>query len=268
MRLRSSASREFVRGVVAALPIVAAVAPVAMVFGTLCIGRGISATDTIFMSAWMYAGASQFVAVDLIATDVPAWSVVLSVFAVNFRHLLYSASITPLIRAFPWRVKVPVFFVLVDPAFAFAQKDGARGTGGGLSVPAYLGLGLVLWLAWVGATAVGATFGQLITDPHAFALDMLMPIYFLALVMGFRGRPNWRLTVGVSAAVSALVYHAPALGLTALGPPWHVTIGGLAGVLAAALATPPDRAVPLAVEPDGRAKLASRTDGVAGPAAP
>jgi hypothetical protein len=31
------------------------------------------------------------------------------------------------------------------------------------------------------------------------------------------------------------VYHAPAVGLTMLGPPWHITAGAAAGIAAAVL---------------------------------
>ena len=44
------------------------------------------------MSATVYAGASQMVGIELFGNKVPPWLIVLSIFAVNFRHVLYSAS--------------------------------------------------------------------------------------------------------------------------------------------------------------------------------
>lgn len=78
----------------------------------------------------------------------------------------------------------------------------------------------------------------MITDPRAFGLDVLLPAYFVALVLSFRTRRSWGLSVAVSAAVAVAVYYAPAAGIEWLGPPWHVTIGGLAGILVAAARAP------------------------------
>lgn len=201
-----------------------------MLFGALAVGHGMTPLQATIMSAGVFAGASQFVAIDLMGQGVPMWSIAVSVLAVNFRHLLYSAAITPLIRPLRWRVKIPLFFVLVDPAFAYVQSRRP-----GFDVVGYFSLGVTVYAFWCVATFLGAMFGQLLTDPEAYALDMLLPIYFLALVMGFRSRANWGVTVVVTFLVSALVYKAPDWGVAFLGSPWHVTLGGLSGMLAAAL---------------------------------
>ncbi|MEM8663319.1 MAG: hypothetical protein AAGF49_04255, partial [Pseudomonadota bacterium] len=78
-------------------------------------------------------------------------------------------------------------------------------------------------------------------DPSTFGLDMILPMYFLALIMGFRDRPRWGLVVGTSAVAAIIVHQAPAWGFPFLGPPWHVTLGALAGILVAALLPPPGR---------------------------
>ena len=255
----SSSIAQFRRGVITSLPVVTAVMPVGAVFGALAVAKGLTPAETIISSATMYAAASQFVAIDMFGARVPGWSIILSVFAVNFRHLLYSAAITPLVRPLPWRIKGMLFPLLVDPVFAFVEKDRAEGRS--FSVAAYFGIASAMWIAWVGSTAIGAMFGRLITHPERFALDMLLPIYFLALVMGFHGKPRFWLTGLVSAAVSALVYHAPALGIP-LGPPWHVTIGGLAGILVAAFAAP--RGGPVTLEEVALAEAGAPEAGAAG----
>ncbi|RAI03971.1 branched-chain amino acid ABC transporter permease [Acuticoccus sediminis] len=223
------------RGAAYGLPVLTALAPLAVLFGALAVGRGMSPFEATVMSATVFAGAAQFVAIDLWGHSAPLWSILVSVLAINFRHLLYSAAVTPVIRHLPWRIKIPAFFVLIDPAFAFIQENKPR-----LDLVAYFSLGISLYIAWVTATVFGVLFGQLLSDPEAYALDMLMPIYFLALVVSFRHRPNWGLTVVATFVVSSLVYKAPEWGVTFLGPPWHITLGGLGGMIAAAIAARPD----------------------------
>lgn len=220
----------FLAGVREGVPIWIAAAPVGLVFGAVAAAQGLSVADATFMGAAVFAGASQMVAVDLYGQSVPMWLIVVSVFAVNFRHVLYSAAITPPLRAFPAIARWPGFHLLIDPQYALAEKrlEERRAV-----TPAWwFGLGLPIYALWVAECALGAAFGTLIADPAAYGLDMILPIYFLALVMGFRARPHWWAVVGTSGLVSILVYHSP------LGSPWHVSIGGLAGILAAALLPP------------------------------
>jgi predicted branched-subunit amino acid permease len=220
------------------LPIVVATSPFGLVFGAIAVNTGLTTGDAVLLSATVYAGASQMVSIELFGKAVPLWAIVLSVLAVNFRHVLYSAALTRIIRRESTVSKAVIFFLLVDPQFALTAKRASDGRP--FSLTWYLALGVPVYLNWILMTAIGAQFGALISDPRAFAVDLFLPIYFLALVMSFRGRGHWGLTVAVSAAVSTAVYYAPLAGLGFLGPPWHVTLGGLAGVLAAA-AMPPAR---------------------------
>eukprot|EP01030_Chromulinospumella_sphaerica_P031700 gene31700-32350_t len=71
----------------------------------------------------------------------------------------------------------------------------------------------------------------MIGDPKAIGLDVLLPIYFLGLVMGFRKRDRFLPIVAVSAVASVA-------GMHFVGSPWHVSIGALAGVLLAACLPP------------------------------
>jgi predicted branched-subunit amino acid permease len=56
------------------------------------VDNGLSAGEAVLMSATVYAGASQMVGIELFGSDVAPWLIVFSVFAVNFRHVLYSAA--------------------------------------------------------------------------------------------------------------------------------------------------------------------------------
>ena len=60
---------------------------------------------------------------------------------------------------------------------------------------------------------------------------MLLPVYFLGIVIGFRKRDNFLPVVAVSAVASIVAYRY-------VGSPWHVSIGALAGVALAALLPP------------------------------
>ncbi|PYE37384.1 putative branched-subunit amino acid permease [Rhizobium sp. PP-F2F-G38] len=219
------ASRDFWDGARRGVPIVLSASPFGALFGALAIDNGFSIVDAMFMSATVFAGASQMVGLDLFGHAVQPWLIVLSVFAVNFRHVLYSASMARHIAHFTLLQKGAALFLLTDPQYAETEKRGERGEP--VTFVWYMGLGLAIYLPWLLATLLGAVFGGLIGDPKAIGLDVMLPIYFMALVLGFRSRDNWLPVVAVSSVVSVIAMHL-------VGSPWHVSIGALAGVVLAA----------------------------------
>lgn len=222
---------DFLDGARYAVPVVLASMPFGLLFGALAVQNGLSVAEATLMSAAVLGGASQMVGLELFGQKIAPWMIVLSIFAVNFRHVLYSAVLGR--RVSHWRPyqRGFGFFFLTDPQFAESEK---KASGGGLTFVWYMGMALPIYVFWVADTVVGAVFGNLIPDPHAFGLDFLLPIYFLGLVMNFRGRPLWLPVVGVSAVVSIAAFHT-------VGSPWHVSIGALAGIVLAA-ALPPSAA--------------------------
>lgn len=217
---------EFRQGMRDSMPIVLGAAPFGLLFGALAVENGMEIHQAVLMSATLYAGASQMVGIDLFGTSVAPWIVVLSIFAVNFRHILYSASLGPKIAHFSFAQKAVAFFGLIDPQFAEAEQRHERGFR--ISFNWYMGVVIPIYIAWVIEAALGAYFGSLIKDPYALGLDFILPIYFLVLVMGFRKRRNWLPVVVVSGIASVFAFFT-------IGSPWHISIGAVAGILLAAL---------------------------------
>ncbi|MET0576874.1 MAG: AzlC family ABC transporter permease [Mesorhizobium sp.] len=227
----AAGASEFWAGARASIPVLVAVLPFGLLFGALAVDNGFIVAEAVLMSATVYGGASQMVGIELFGQKIAPWLIVLSIFAVNFRHVLYSAAFGRRIGHWPGWQQALGFFLLSDPQFAETERkaeDGRR-----LSFAWYIGFGAPVWLAWVVETALGGYFGGLISNPHAIGLDFLLPIYFLGLVMGFRKRPFWLPVVLASAVASMLAYKF-------VGSPWHVSIGAVAGILLAAVAAPVD----------------------------
>ena len=215
---------EFRAGVAQSTPLLLALVPFGAVYGALAARSELSLTETLGFSLAVYAGSSQFLALQMIGVGSPIWAVLIGVFAINFRHVLYSASIGRHLTRFNTAEKAAAFFLLVDPSFAAAE---ARAGQGEVRKTFYFSFALMLYVGWAVASLAGALFGRLIEHPERYALDFALPIYFLAQTMAFRHRRRFWPVAGVS-AVTALVVYAT------LGSPWHVTLGGLAGILVAA----------------------------------
>lgn len=225
------------------LPVLVAVWPFGMVYGAIAVDAGLTVGQTVGFSATVYGGASQFVAIEMIGIGSPVLVVALSVFALNFRHVLYSASIGRRLTLFSPVQKAAAFFLLTDPTFASAEARAAEGP---LTKTFYFAYNIALYLSWLVTSLIGALFGGLIENPEAFALDFILPVYFLTLLMGFRARASFYPVVLASAVTSIILF-------VTVGPPWHVTFGALGGLLYAVLAPLPK---PVAAGPDEAARAA------------
>lgn len=222
-----SAGSEFLRGARLAVPIIIATLPFGVLFGVLATDSGLSIFETVLMSATIFAGASQLVGLDLFGHHVAPWVIVASIFAVNFRHVLYSAAVGRHMRGWSTLRKAVGFFFLVDPQFAESERRVLMERP--LTFSWYMGLALPIYVMWVADSWLGAAFGGLIPDLRSLGIDFLLPVYFLGLVMGFRTRPLFVPVVGAS-AIAAII------GYETIGSPWHVTVGALAGILVAVIA--------------------------------
>lgn len=220
---------DFAEGLREAFPVMASAAPFAILFGAVAVANGQTVAEATLMSAIVFAGASQLVGIELFGHKVQPWLIVLSVLAVNFRHILYSAALTKYIRHFTLPQKLLTFHLLTDPQFAQSVKRAESRAG--LSFAWYMGFGAMIFVPWVTLTAVGALSGRLIGDPKSIGIDVLLPIYFMALVLSFRKTANYLPIVAVSAITSILAFEF-------IGSPWHVSVGALAGVVLAALLPP------------------------------
>lgn len=219
-------TREFRAGLAAISPVIAAAVPIGLLFGALAAEKGLQPAEVALMSVLVFAGASQFVALDLWAAPPPVAAIVFATFVVNLRHVMMGLSLGRSLGGFTRAERLGAFYLMADEVWALAE---ARARAARLTPAFYAGLGLPLIAAWTATTALGAAFGALLEDPSRFGFDFVFTALFIGLIASFRARPGALAAIGVSAGVAVAVHFT-------LGSPWHIIAGGLAGALAAALA--------------------------------
>ncbi|OLN30204.1 AzlC family ABC transporter permease [Desulfosporosinus metallidurans] len=79
-------------------------APVAITFGILASQYGLSVWQAGLMSFFVFAGASQFIAIEMIHQGATVWMIGLTTLIINIRHFLMSLSSVPFFpdRTLPW----------------------------------------------------------------------------------------------------------------------------------------------------------------------
>lgn len=213
--------RGAISGARQALPVAASVFAVGIAFGVLARQVGLSLVESIAMSALVFAGASQFIALGLWAASLPIATIVVTTLIVNLRHVLMGAALQPWFRDLPRRRRYLSVFFMVDESWALTMRRVADGE----SDRAFLiGAGGLLFISWNSATIIGRTAGSVLPHPERIGLDFAITAVFIALLAGlWRGRADlapW--LVAAAAAIAASRW---------LPGTWYIVVGALAGTV-------------------------------------
>ena len=202
-----------------------AYAPIAMLWGTLAATKGFSPLEAMLMSALVYAGASQFVAIEMWVQPLPIFLMVFTIFVINLRHVLYAASISRHMGGIEKKLHPLLMYVLTDEAWALLER---RALTQPLTLGYYIGVAVPLWPTWFLFSAIGAVLGAALPDPALVGLDFAFAAMFIAILAGFWKGPRTGAVI-ISSAVVAIAAKSYLSGA------WYIVIGGLAGVAVAAL---------------------------------
>lgn len=172
-------------GLRAAWPICVGYVPIGLAFGVLAQKAGLSALAVGLMSALVFAGSSQFIAVAMLGAGAGIVSIVATTFAVNLRHLLMSSALSVHLKGVRRRWLTLFAYGITDESFAL---NLVRFREGGWDWRRALTVNHVTNAAWVISTIAGALGGALIPE-HAFGIDYaLMGMFLCLLVYQLRGR--------------------------------------------------------------------------------
>ncbi|MEN6523738.1 MAG: AzlC family ABC transporter permease, partial [Anaerolineaceae bacterium] len=207
LKVFPSSTTEFWHGARDELPILLGVAPFGMIFGALALSTGLPAGIAQAMSMIVFAGSSQFIAVQLMGAGVPALVIFLTGVVVNLRHALYSASISPHLQHLSPSWRSGLAYLLTDEAYAITIHHYNDQTHPIEKKHWYfLGAGLTLWVCWQISTALGIFVGTIL--PSSIPLDFTLPLVFIALVV-----PSLRDKPAILAAIVSGVFSVVFFGL-------------------------------------------------------
>jgi len=201
-----SRSVEFWNGVKATFPLAVGAIPFGIIFSALAITAGLSREATMAMSAFVFAGSSQFIAVGLIASGAGAGTIVITTFIVNLRHALYATTLGYHVKNLPQKWLVPLGFFLTDETFVVTAQRYNKPDSSSNKHWFYLGSALFMYLNWQLCTTIGLIAGEMIPDPGSWGLDFAMIVTFIGMLVPMIADKPVLISV-VVAGTSAVVAH-------------------------------------------------------------
>jgi 4-azaleucine resistance transporter AzlC len=172
---------------------------VGLSYGAISVGGGLQLWVPVALSLLVFAGASQFLFVGIVAAGGSPIAATIAGLLVNTRHVAFGLAISDVIGG-GWR-RLPGSHLMTDEnvAFALGQDDLRQ------KRAAYWACGIGIFVCWNIGVVIGAAAGSVIADTDVFGLDAAFPAVLLALVLpALRDRSTrTAAAVGVVAALVA-----------------------------------------------------------------
>lgn len=192
-------SKDYWQGLKLAVPVILGYLPIAISFGVLAVQTGISFFHSLLMSMTVYAGASQFMALNMLAIGTVGLEIVLATFILNLRHFVMSISLFSRLEHIPKRWQAVLAQGITDESFALAslkrEELGSRPT-----AAIYLGIFSGAFGMWVIGTAAGAMIGNVVPGALSDSMGIALYALFIGLLVPAI-RAYWK--IGIIAAASA-----------------------------------------------------------------
>jgi 4-azaleucine resistance transporter AzlC len=201
--------KEFFTGMRDTFPLLLGAFPFGLIYGALAVSAGLSAPAVMAMSAIVFAGSSQFIAVGLVAARAPVSIIILTTFVVNLRHMLYSAALLPDLKNLNQSWRFILAFFLTDETFAVAAGRWRNKDSSPYKHYYQLGSSIAMYLNWQFWTAAGLLLGTRIPDAQAWGLDVAMIVTFIGMTIPYIRSKPMVAAVLTSAAVSLVSWTLP-----------------------------------------------------------
>lgn len=172
-------SPAFGRGVKAGTGIAIGYAPIAVTYGLLAKTTGLTMGETLLLSMIVYAGAAQYIALNLLVLGTGAIEIILTTFIVNIRHFLLSASLNEKSRKEDSVIKKMIYaFGITDETFSVAAVKPGELTAGYM-----YGLNVTAYGSWVLFSGIGHLFGASLPQILQESMSVALYAMFIGLLV-------------------------------------------------------------------------------------
>ncbi len=148
----------------------------AVAFGLLGRNTGLMFMETLAVSLIVFAGASQFIFLSLLAAGAGSAEIIITTFLVNLRHMLMSSSLAVKLEKKTLLLPFAAFGV-TDETFAVASFGSDR-----VTEKYMLALNTTSYLGWVGGTAAGFLAGNMLPEKLQNIMGLLLYLLFVAIL--------------------------------------------------------------------------------------
>ncbi len=177
--VKSQKLHDYKVGVRAGAPVVLGFIPVAFAYAIAAAKVGLSIWETVLMSLSVFAGASQMMAVGMLAQDAGVFAIIFATFIINLRHFIMSTCVFNIMEPAPKGLKLLSSFWVTDESFALftVEKEQPR------SIWFYFGMVTMTYSSWVLGGLMGALAVSFLPKIISDSLGIALYAVFIALLI-------------------------------------------------------------------------------------
>jgi 4-azaleucine resistance transporter AzlC len=211
-----SLKSDILSGLRDAFPIMLGYFSVAMAFGLLVKSANLYLKDAVLFSTVVFAGASQFMALNMLISGISPLSIITATFLVNFRHFVMSASLgSRLVKPHKWQIPFIAFGVTDETFSVVMAKEG------NLPASYVMTVSFLAYISWGSGTIAGFMLGAIIPAALGDSLGMGLYVLFMALLV-----PEVKKTPGIVwIALTAGILNTILSYIPIIGSSWSLVLG-------------------------------------------
>jgi 4-azaleucine resistance transporter AzlC len=187
-------------------PITVAALAFGVSFGVLARTAHMGVVAPIVMSATTFAGSAQFAVASILDNGGSVAAAIVAAILLNARYAPIGITVASGFDA-PLPLRIIQAQFIVDESWAVSTR-GRR-----FDVRVLIGAGALLFVGWVGGTALGVLVGDLFGDPERAGLDGAFPALFLAILAPWLATRRAATAAAVAAAIAFVLIPFTAPGI-------------------------------------------------------
>ena len=215
----------FNHGVRLGLPVTPGVIAFGLVVGAVAARQDFSFIHHMALTVLVYSGVAQLVALEIWPKlmDLGTVATLSALTAViGSRLFLMSVSMRPWFGKIPRWQAYTGLFLLTDASWLIAMRYQSEG---GRDPAVYFGAAIIITFGWIAATAIGYFLGGFLVEPKTYGLDLVLPVFFAAMLVPLWAGPRRAIGWGVAGIVAVAVQQI-------LPGYWFIIIGAVCGAVA------------------------------------
>ena len=204
--MKSKRLKSYLYGVKKGIPVLIGFLPVAISYAIAATSSGMSAGETVGMSAAVFAGASQIMATEMIASGAGYIAIIMTTLVLNLRHIIMSTCVFRKLTTRNWFIRILSGFGVTDETFAIFTTESDEKS------DEYFMLGLISisYASWVLGSLVGVVLGQVLPESLSQSFGIALYALFIALIVpdikkSLRLLLTVLVTVGLNIGLSFLI---------------------------------------------------------------
>ena len=195
---------DFKKALKASLPVLVTYIFLGIGFGILVSEQGLSILFSLLSSIFLYAGAGQYLLMNLIKSNATLYTCIFMMIAINIRYAFYGLSFIDKFKKYKWYQRCYLHFALTDETYSILV---------GTSLPCYndtktydLSLAILNQCYWITGCVLGTFIGKLPIDLTGidFIMTALFVIIFIEQLQG-KDNPHIVSVIGIGSSIISYI---------------------------------------------------------------